>query len=187
MKKTEGTDMKKTITAFALCSCVLAMSACTSNKTLAKPQDTSLEFWVAEEVTDFDFSEHTPIYGMMGGGAMYMGKGYQPLSGDVSQGYVYPDYYVLYTLTSYPDYSDEGLFVTRIVITYPAVSVYGVTCESSLDTFDKTFQDLGCDIQDKGIIHIATYGRSKVSFADYEGEETITVWVEVTNRWGVVY
>lgn len=173
----------------SLCLSILFTSACTSNKILQRPEDTTLEFWVAEKVSEEDFKGHYSVEGVFGG-YIYFGKEYLPNEITEENSQIKPDYCVTYTVTAYPDYSsNNGKFdtVTRIEITDPAISVYGITCNSTLDDFDKVFQDLGCKIQDKGIIHIATYGKTQIAFADYEEQEIITIWVEVTNKQGISF
>lgn len=120
------------------------------------------------------------------GGRQFYGKGYAPVSVDDDHN-ARPDTYVIYTLTAYLDYSDDGLFVTRIEITDPAVSIYGISCGSSLDEFDRAFQDLGCEIQDNGAWHIAKHGKTKVIFNASDDDRSISVSVEITNRNGIQF
>ena len=47
-------------------------------------------------------------------------------------------------------------------------------------------KDLECKIQDK-VIHIVAYGKALIAFADYEGKESITIRVEVTNKSGIIF
>lgn len=163
------------------------LAACNNSGVLAKPENTALEFWVAEKVSADDFNGHEQILGAFGGN-LYFGQGYH--ANEINEdGVVYPEHYVTYLVTAYPDYSSPGGYdaVTRIEITDPNVSVGGITCASSLEEFDAVFEGLGCSIQDKGIIHIAAYGKTKVAFADYDESEIITIWVEVTNKEGIVF
>ena len=147
------------------CITLFAMVGCTDNKVLDKPEDTSLEFWVAQDV--------------------YYGKGYQPAEIIEGSEVLAPEHCVIYTVSPYPDYSSGGQFVTRIAITDPQISVYGITCDSTLQDFDATFENWGCTIQDKGLIHIATYGKVKIALASYDENKELTVWVEVTNKQGI--
>ena len=176
--------IKKLLPIITIISFLLLVS-CASNKILSKPEDCTLEFWITDDVTEFDFSDYYFIPGMFGG-SMYYGKGYAPTLTD--EGYdIRPEYYVIYTLTAYPDYSSKGDFVTDIEITDPAISIYGITCNSSREEFDKVFLDLGCEIEDNGVIHRATYGKTRISFCDYESGRKITISVEVSNRQGIVF
>ena len=166
-----------------LCVTLFTMVGCTDDKMLEKPQDTSLEFWVMQDVSDIDFSGHYKLHGF--GADFYYGKGYQPTEIIEDSEVIAPEHCVIYTVSPYPDYSSGGQYVTRIAITDPQVTVYGITCGSTLQDFDATFENLGCTIQDKGLIHIATYGKVKIALASYDENKELTVWVEVTNKQGI--
>ena len=166
------------------CITLFAMVGCTDNKVLDKPEDTSLEFWVAQDVADIDFGEHYKVPYVFGAD-VYYGKGYQPAEIIEGSEVLAPEHRVIYTVSPYPDYSRGGQFVTRIAITDPQISVYGITCDSTLQDFDATFENLGCTIQDKGLIHIATYGKVKIALASYDENKELTVWIEVTNKQGI--
>ena len=166
-----------------LCISLFAMVGCTSDKILAKPVDTSLEFWVIQDVSDIDFSGHYKLHGF--GADFYYGKGYQPAEIIEDSAAIPPEHCVIYTVSPYPDYSSGEQYVTRIAITDPQVTVYGITCNSTLQDFDTTFENLGCSIQDKGLLHIATYGKVKIALASYDENKELTVSVEVTNKQGI--
>ena len=166
-----------------LCIMLFAMVGCTDDKVLDKPKDTSLEFWVLQDVSDIDFSGHYKLHGF--GADFYYGKGYQPAEIVEDSAAIPPEHCVIYTVSPYPDYSSGGQYVTRIAITDPQVTVYGISCDSTLQDFDATFENLGCTIQDKGLIHIATYGKVKIALASYDESKELTVWVEVTNKQGI--
>lgn len=161
----------------------LLLTSCSNTQILAKPQDTSLEFWIAQDVSDVDFSEYLPRVGMFGG-SQYYGKGYEPE--EENQDELYGEY-VLYTVTSYPDYSDKAQCITTIHITDPNVSVYGITCNSSFESFDETFERLGCSIQAHDRYHIATLGKVQIDFTSYEETRCLSIRVDVTNRYGIVF
>ncbi len=174
---------KKLLLPLLLLCIVFCNGSCTSDKILAKPEDTSLEFWVLQDVSDIDFSGHYKLHGF--GADFYYGKGYQPAEIIEDSAAIPPEHCVIYTVSPYPDYSSGGQFVTRIAITDPQISVYGITCDSTLQDFDATFENLGCTIQDKGLIHIATYGKVKIALASYDENKELTVWIEVTNKQGI--
>ena len=174
---------KLLIPLFLLCISLFAMVGCPSDKILAKPVDTSLEFWVIQDVSDIDFSGHYKLHGF--GADFYYGKGYQPAEIIEDSAAIPPEHCVIYTVSPYPDYSSGGQYVTRIAITDPQVTVYGITCNSTLQDFDTTFENLGCSIQDKGLLHIATYGKVKIALASYDENKELTVSVEVTNKQGI--
>lgn len=169
-----------------LINCMFAFTGCSDDKVLTKPEDTTLEFWVVQDVSNVDFREYYKVPYVFGAD-VYYGKGYLPA--DIIEGseVIQPEHCIVYTVTAYPDYSSGGQFVTRIAITDPQISIYGITCNSTLQDFDKTFENLDCSIQDKGLLHIATYGKVKVALASYEELKELTVWVEVTNKQGIVF
>ena len=180
---------KLLLTLLLLCIAILSTAGCTGDKFLAKPEDTSLEFWVAQNVAGVDFSGHYKVP-YVSGANIYYGKSYQPAEIIEGSEVIPPEHYVIYTVTAYPDYSsDNGNFdtVTKIQITDPQVSVYGITCNSDLKDFDAAFEKLGCTIQDKGLIHIAAYGKVKIALASNDADKTLTIWVDVTNKQGIVF
>ena len=173
-----------------LCITLLAMVGCTSNKILAKPQDTTLEFWVTEKVTGEDFKDHYSVVGVFGA-YVYFGKDYQPNEITEENSDIQPKHCVTYTVTAYPDYSsNNGKFdtVTRIQITDPQVSIYGITCHTSLEEFDETMKELGCKVsKDSDRIHTATLGKMRFKLFSFNGEGELSISVEVTNKHGIVY
>ena len=98
---------------------LLAAILCFSGYTTEKPNDnindlsqplTNLEFWIAQNVDNVDWSKYQEKYGIMGGREFY-GTGYT-LTLDESGQQVDPEHCVIYTVTSYPDYSDKALTST---------------------------------------------------------------------------
>ena len=86
------------------------------------PKNTSLEFWITEDVKDRDWTGHDEIYGWMGA-REFLGSGYKK-NEDPTGSNQHPEHYVSYVITAWPDYADGGEFVTDITITDPAVTVY---------------------------------------------------------------
>ncbi|MBP3386956.1 MAG: hypothetical protein J6L23_00325, partial [Clostridia bacterium] len=86
---------------------IISVSACDNQPThsndLSQPI-TNLEFWIAENVDDVDFSKYQIKYGIMGG-TEYYGTGYVPTVDEYGQ-QVDPEHCVIYTVTSYPDYAN---------------------------------------------------------------------------------
>ena len=159
-----------------------------------KPEDTLLEFWIIENVEGTDWIDHDTPYGMYGGEA-YLGKDY-PLELTDGKAQI-PEEHVIYTVTPWPDYSDDSAYVTGIEITDPAISVYGLTVNSSFEEFDRVFCRQGYNISiDKNEYwesHSATKNDitfSLVSGTFCEGSESesiFTISAAVTNRDGVVF
>ncbi len=69
----------------------------------SKPSDTELEFWIVENVDGINWAGHDTPYELYGGDA-YLGKSYPLELSD--EGMQIPKEYVIYTVTSWPDYSD---------------------------------------------------------------------------------
>lgn len=161
-------------------------SSCAYSKVLKKPDDTSLEFWITDNVDSFDFSEHKEIYGVFGA-RKYYGKGYEPVYNEIDDTFEEPDHYVIYTISSYPDCSNKSKYVTRIEITDPNISVYGITCNSSLEEFERVFTELGCKIESTMYSCIATYKKCNIALYNNSNKKEISISVEVTNKFGIVY
>lgn len=151
-----------------------------------KPEDTSLEFWIVQDVAEYDFSEHAQEYGWFGCD-VYYGKDYSPeiISMGCDRYIIDPEYYVKYRVEAYPDYADGGQYITDIEITDPNVTVYGLTCESSFDEFDETFRKMGYSIYEYEDWHSANLGAVHFSISTYKGIHEMEIWVEVTNRDGI--
>lgn len=169
-----------TIFLLTLCLCV----GC-SGKIPEKPDDTTLEFWIAEDVSSVDFSTYIARTGVFGADA-YFGFGYSPTVENGEQ--ILPQYYVSYTVGGYPDTSDDRNYITDIEITDPEVKVYGITCNSSLDEFDEVMKGLGYKIHEEtATMHSATLGKVSFRLTSYNGEGALSISVKVTNRKGIVY
>jgi hypothetical protein len=76
-----------------------------------------------------DFSDYQEKFGLMGG-REYYGSGYIPTTNENGE-QIDPEHCVIYTVTSYPDYSSGKSHITRIAITDPAVELFGLTLNSS--------------------------------------------------------
>ena len=151
------------------------------------PEDSPLEFWITENVEDVDFSDHDE--GAMFGGHMYLGKGYHTYRMEDGQGPMLPDIYVAYIVTRYPDYSSPGSAVVEIRITDPAVTLYGLTVDSSLEEWDAVMGEMGYDIRglgapgNSGIRHWA----EKDGFHFSYGGGEISIRAEVTNKQRIIF
>lgn len=162
-------------------------SATTTENTVIpeKPDNTSLEFWITQDVSSVDFSKHYEVIGWFGAREFY-GKDYRPEEVDGSA--VEPEYCVKYLVTAYPDEADGGQYVTQIVITDPNVRVYGLTCKSTFDEFDETMKTLGYTVSKEiDAMHKATLGKVKFMLVSSESENKLIINVEVTNDSGIVY
>ena len=147
----------------------------------AKPE-TNLEFWIAENVDDVDFSKYQEKYGMFGG-REYYGTGYVPTTDGEGQ-QVDPEHCVLYTVTPYPDYSDKEKHVTYIYITDPTVAFCGISLNSSFEEFETIIKQQGFKITESSENwRQAENGKYWISFT----KEAIRIMVKVENTDGIVF
>lgn len=136
--------------------------------------ETNLEFWIAHPVDPIDFATHQEKYGLMGG-REYYGKGYMPTK-DENGMQTDPAYCVIYTVTSYPDYSSNKRYVTGIYITDPEVELYGINCQSSLGEIDTALRNHGFRPSDAPGV---TYRKGKTTVSISDG--AIRIGVKVSN------
>lgn len=187
--------MKKVVSLLLALLLCLGLAGCGSGAVAHKtvsgappwPEDSPLEFWITENVEDVDFSDYDE--GAMFGGHMYLGKGYHTYRMEDGQGPMLPDIYVAYIVTRYPDYSSPGSAVVEIRITDPAVKLYGLTVDSSLEEWDAVMGEMGYDIRDpgapgnSGIRHWA----EKDGFLFSYGGGEISIRAEVTNKQRIIF
>ena len=161
---------------------LIALSLTSCGKYLDKPNDTTLEFWITERVTSEMAKEKgcTFIPGMFGGD-MYLGSHYQMVEiDDVKQ---VPEIRVIYTITGYPDTLNDRA-VTHINISDPAVTVYGLTMNSSKEEIAKRMKEL--KFKDKtDEWGNSLYNKNNCTFRF--SELGIDISAEVSNIWHVVY
>ena len=157
------------------------------------PENTSLEFWITEDVKDRDWTGHDEIYGWMGA-REFLGSGYKK-NEDPTGSNQHPEHYVSYVITAWPDYADGGEFVTDITVTDPAVMVYGLTIESTYEEFDAVFEQLGYELSwSEGAIKTRVATKDGITFRLTRAVEDnsdvvpqIRISAEVTNREGIVF
>ena len=157
------------------------------------PKNTSLEFWITEDVKDRDWTGHDEIYGWMGA-REFLGSGYKK-NEDPTGANQHPDHYVSYVITAWPDYADGGEFVTDITVTDPDVTVYGLTIESTYEEFDAVFEPLGYELSwSNGAIETRVATKNGITFRLTRAVDDnpnvvpqIRISAEVTNREGIVY
>ena len=157
------------------------------------PKNTSLEFWITEDVKDQDWTGHDEIYGWMGA-REFLGSGYKK-NEDPTGSNQHPEHYVSYVITAWPDYADGGEFVTDITVTDPDVTVYGLTIESTYEEFDAVFEPLGYELSwSNGAIETRVATKNGITFRLTRAVDDnpnvvpqIRISAEVTNREGIVY
>jgi hypothetical protein len=168
--------MKKLI--ILLISAILILPSCTARP--SEPEH-DLEFWIAQDVDDFDFSSYQQKYGIFGG-YEYYGTGYAPNTDENGQ-QVDPEHCVIYTVTNYPDYSSNSRHVTRITITDPAIKVYGLSITSTPEEIRSTMTAEGFTVTESGTALRAEKGKLRFTFS----KDAIIVSAEVTNHFGIIY
>lgn len=164
--------MKKKLIWLFIIACAIILIFCIRN--WIPKRDTNLEFWIAENVDDVDFSGYQEKYGLMGG-RQYYGTGYIPTINENGE-QINPEEYVLYTVTSYPDYISKHKHITSISITDPSVTIYGLTYNSSADEVEATMKSHGFK---KASDRRNTYTKGKVSISFLQ--EGIYINVKVRN------
>ena len=157
------------------------------------PKDTTLEFWITEDVKDRDWTGHDEIYGWMGA-REFLGSAYKK-NADADGSDQHPEHYVSYVITAWPDYADGGQFVTDIAVTDPAVKVHGLTIASTFEEFDAVFEPLGYELSwGEGAIKTRVATRDGITLRLTRAVEDnpdvvpqIQISAEVTNREGIVF
>ena len=170
--------MKKSL-ALIVVTVLLFFTGCQHNK-LSKPT-TNLEFWIGDNVDDVDFSDYQSRNGMIGGYAYY-GRGYIPTIDENGQ-QIDPDFCVIYTITSYPDYSSKKQHITSISITDPSIELYGLSLDTPIEEIESTIENEGFKIEKTTFGLIAKKGKYSIRFFD----NVIHLSVNVTNIFGIVF
>ena len=172
--------MKKKLIWLFIIACAIILIFCIRNR--IPKRDTNLEFWIAENVDDVNFSGYQEKYGLMGG-RQYYGTGYIPTTNENGE-QINPEEYVLYTVTSYPDYSDKEQHITGIYITDPVISFYGISLNASFDDFERLITQWGFQITDSNEnSRTAQKGKYSITFT----KEWIRIRVEVENKEGIIF
>ena len=168
--------MKKLI--ILIISAILLLPSCASRP--IEPEH-DLEFWITQNVNDFDFSSYQQKYGIMGGWEYY-GTGYVPTTDENGQ-QVDPEHCVIYTVTNYPDYSSNSLCITRITITDPTVKVYGLSMTSTHEEIRSTMTAEGFTVTESATAIRAEKDNVRFTFT----KDEIMISAEVTNNLGIVF
>ena len=161
-----------------LISAFLLLSSCTSHP--IEPEH-DLEFWITQDVDDFDFASYQQRYGIFGG-YEYYGTGYVPTTDEDGQ-QVDPEHCVIYTVTNYPDYSSNSLCITRITVTDPTVKVYGLSMTSTPEEIRSNMTAAGFTVTESGTAIKAEKGKIRFTFS----KDAIAISAEVTNHFGIIY
>ncbi len=156
---------------------IILLTSCAASNIKKRPEDTELEFWITEDVGEVDLSDHNVNYGF--GAREYYGLGYE----------VGDEKYVSYIITAYPDYSSGGSYVTGIIVTDPDVKIMGeLTCNSSLNSWDKVLKDMGFSQKELSTVSGRwESGKFTVRIENIDGKSTFRIKAEVTNRLNIVF
>jgi len=146
------------------------------------PLSSNLEFQIGANVDDIDFSLYQEKYGMFGGHEYY-GTGYTPTFDEHNQP-IDPEHCVIYTVTSYPDYSDKEQHITGIYITDPTVMVYGISLNASFEDFERLITEEGFVITD---LNENQRTAKKEKFSITFTKEWIRIRAEVENKDGIIF
>ena len=141
-----------------------------------RPKNTTLEFWICDDVSSVDWNGHDEITGWMGA-REFLGKDYH-----MSTQGGKPNVRVSYLLTAGPDYADDGQYVATIEITDPAVFVYGLTVESEPTEFERVMMSMGYKVElaDNSIQRAV---RDGFTFSICHGDTPkLVISAEVSNR-----
>ena len=172
--------MKRIFVLFLVLIVIFSLCACNTPQ-LPKP-DTNLEFWIGENVDTIDFSKYREKYGMLGGHEYY-GTGYLPTFDEYNQP-IDPERCVIYSVTSYPDYSDKEQHITGIYITDPNITFYGISLTSSFEDFERLMIEQGFVITGSNENHrTAESGKFSITIT----KEWIKIRVEVENKDGIIF
>jgi hypothetical protein len=182
--------MKQIVLILALIMLLVIFSSCSGKETIIEmPEDTTLEFWITQDVADEVFTDYYEILGVMGA-TQYYGFGYLPALDE--DGYIVePEYYVKYTITAWPDYADGGQYITSIDFNDPNITVYGLTVTSSYDEFERIFSEMGYELSkdSSNISEHYTASKNGISFTleTVDGKQNISINAEITNKTGIEY
>lgn len=173
-------SMKILILVLALAVVIIGVFVFVNRK--PDPPTTNLEFWIGENVDNFDFSGYQEKYGLFGG-REYYGTGYVPTF-DEDGMTIDPEHCVIYTVTAYPDYSRGTSHITGIYITDPTIAFYGISLNSSFEDFEHLMKQQDFQITGANANHrTAENGKYSVTFT----KDYIRINVKVSNIFGIQF
>lgn len=172
--------MKKVIFLLLVVLIIPLITSCDKDKTIPKPEDGDFEFWITDDVTDYDWTGHDSIDGWFGA-SEYLDKRYNSIRDEESNMNLKPEFYVSYVITSYPDYASTTKAVTSIDITDPSITIYGLSVNSSREEINKKMNELGL----KSLEETFRYQKGNIIISFLVGR--ILIRAEVTNEKGIVF
>lgn len=177
-------------------SAISAFASCGASVPEKGPDEWGgLRYRILDEFDPYDCGGVYQIPGGMGGWR-YVDDRY-PLKTDEDGNSVVPDVCVLYTVTAWPDYSDGNKVITRIDVSDPGVSVFGVTIDTGEDEFISIMTEKGfaaesdCDLPVGVSWHVSAKSPdgsySVVMTMLKNGEKRFYVTAPVSNREGIKF
>ncbi len=167
----------------------LLLAGCDTNKFLARPENTNLEFWITERHTYDELKEKGCTY-LPGwfGASEFLDSRYTALEDEEGETTVRPDVYVTYLLSGYPDTLDKSA-VTFIEFNDPLIYVYGLTIESTKEQIYSTMKNNRFKELDSGkYVNGIPYYRFLKNNCVFKFSSTeITIGASSTNKHHVYY
>lgn len=180
----------KMLAACSLVAMVAVLSGCSigTQKTVDDVNaNSTLEIDLLTSVDEVDFSDFgvVPGFGITG----YYDKKYGEENTETGE---MPPYYVLYSVTSYPDFMSRGQYVTQIDVCDPEIEIYGYSIGDSSAEFGEFLVDKGFKLnRDEARYKRFEKGKVVIRFGVEPETQTIamsiTVEVDVTNHCGIVF
>lgn len=148
---------------------------------MERPEDTNLEFWITERVSDQMMEERgcTFLPGWFGA-SEWLDSRYEAATSESMA--VAPEVSVTYLITGYPDLMD-GSAITRIKISDPCINVYGLSMLSSEEEIINRMASIGTLVDTYEGVYTYRVGRCHFSFS----KTGIGINAPTTNNSGIVY
>lgn len=168
----------------------LTLSSCSNvNKFLRRPANSNLTFWITEKVDDEQLETSTLIpefYSENFKAEQYLDAKYQPVEGETKYNMI-PEIHVTYRVSPYPNYNDEGKYITGISITDPTILVYGLNIFSTKDEISRTMKIKGFKLNCAECSGVAEYWhKNNCSFTFYP-DSSIEIVALVSNTETFMY
>ena len=177
----------KSIAPFALMAALMLTSCGNSDLYLKRPSNTNLEFWITQKVKDNELEEKgCQYFNWRFGPGAFLDSKYSFVEVDGVQ--ELPEAYVIYEALKYPDICKGSRAITRIDITDPEITVYGLTINST----EKEISDVMLPLA-KSISFVMTttdgcYPRYSVKNCEFSfAPNKIIIQANTTNSCGIVY
>lgn len=101
-------------------------------------------------------------------GRQYYWTGYNTTKDEEGK-QVYPEYFVIYTVAPYPDYSSTKCYITEIYIKDPNINIYNLTINSSTEDIESIMTKKGFKSVAIGNVGYREWVRGKYHISFYEG------------------